>query len=50
MPYICSVTWTAKPGSENKVRGVLIELASASRKEPGNIYYSPACSRSRSRD
>ena len=39
MPYICSVTWTAKPGSENTVLGALIELASASRKEPGNIYY-----------
>ena len=41
MPYICSVTWTAKPGRENAVLGALLELASASRREPGTIYYQP---------
>jgi hypothetical protein len=27
MPYICTVTWTAKPGSENTMLGALLELA-----------------------
>jgi quinol monooxygenase YgiN len=41
MPYICSVMWAAKPGSENTVLEALIELASPSREEPGIIYYQP---------
>jgi len=41
MPYICSVIWTAKPGRENMVLEALVELASATREEPGNLYYQP---------
>ena len=41
MPYICAVTWTAKPGREDIVRGALIDLAKASREEPRKFYYQP---------
>jgi alkylhydroperoxidase/carboxymuconolactone decarboxylase family protein YurZ/quinol monooxygenase YgiN len=41
MAYICSVTWTAKSGSEETVLEALVELASESRSEPGNLYFQP---------
>jgi alkylhydroperoxidase/carboxymuconolactone decarboxylase family protein YurZ/quinol monooxygenase YgiN len=41
MPYICAVTWTAKPGREGIVREALIDLAKASREESRNFYYQP---------
>ena len=41
MPYICAVTWTARPGRENIVRNALLQLAAESRKEPNNLFYIP---------
>ncbi|MGO4689834.1 putative quinol monooxygenase [Glaciibacter sp. 2TAF33] len=41
MALVCIATWTAKPGSEDIVRGALAELTPATRTEPGNIYYQP---------
>jgi quinol monooxygenase YgiN len=39
MAFVCSATWTAKPGEEETVRSALAELSPASRQEPGNLYY-----------
>lgn len=39
MAFVCSATWTAKPGSEEIVLGALSNLSPASRTEEGNIYY-----------
>lgn len=39
MAYVCSATWTAKPGEEQTVRDALENLSPASRAEPGNLYY-----------
>ena len=39
MPFVCSATWTAQPGSEDVVRAALTELAPASRAEPGCQTY-----------
>lgn len=39
MSFICSATWTAKPGEEETVRAALEKLSPASRDEPGNLYY-----------
>ncbi|WIW67347.1 putative quinol monooxygenase [Kocuria sp. ChxB] len=39
MAFVCSATWTAKPGEEATVRASLAELSPASREEPGNLYY-----------
>jgi quinol monooxygenase YgiN len=39
MAFVCSATWTAKPGEEETVRTALAQLSPASRAEPGNLYY-----------
>jgi len=39
MAFVCSATWTAKPGEEETVRAALAQLSPASRAEPGNLYY-----------
>ena len=39
MAFVCSATWTAKPGEEETVRDALAQLSPASRAEPGNLYY-----------
>ena len=39
MAFACSATWTAQPGKEDLVRAALVELAPASRKEPGCQTY-----------
>lgn len=39
MAFVCSATWTAKPGEEDTVRDALEKLSPASRDEPGNLYY-----------
>lgn len=39
MAYVCSATWTAKPGEEQTVLDALEKLSPASRTEPGNLYY-----------
>lgn len=39
MAFVCSATWTAKPGEEETVRDALEKLSPASRDEPGNLYY-----------
>ncbi|MGN8027653.1 putative quinol monooxygenase [Microbacterium sp. 22242] len=39
MAFVCSATWTAKPGEEETVRSALEKLSPASRQEPGNLYY-----------
>ena len=39
MAYVVRATWTAQPGSEDVVLGVLRELAPVSRAEPGNQQY-----------
>jgi quinol monooxygenase YgiN len=39
MAFVCSATWTAQPGKEDVVREALVELAPASRNEPGCQAY-----------
>jgi len=39
MAFVCSATWTAEPGREDVVRDALVELAPASRNEPGCQTY-----------
>jgi len=39
MAFVCSATWTAEPGEEGTVRDALVELAPASRAEPGCQTY-----------
>lgn len=39
MAFVCSATWTAKPGEAETVRSALEKLSPASREEPGNLYY-----------
>ena len=39
MSFVCSATWTAQPGNEDVVRDALVELAPASRNEPGCQTY-----------
>lgn len=39
MAFVCSATWTAKPGEEETVRAALEKLSPASREESGNLYY-----------
>ena len=39
MAFVCSATWTAQPGKEDVVRDALVELAPASRNEPGCQTY-----------
>ena len=39
MAFVCSATWTAEPGKEDVVRSALVELAPASRDEPGCRTY-----------
>ena len=39
MAYILAVTWTAKPGNEEEVLGLLRRLREASNEEPGVITY-----------
>lgn len=39
MAFVCSATWTAKPGEEDAVREALSNLSPASREEPGNLHY-----------
>ena len=39
MAFICSATWTAKPGEAQTVQTALERLAPASRGEAGNLYY-----------
>ncbi|MCT2020765.1 putative quinol monooxygenase [Kocuria marina] len=39
MAFVCSATWTAKPGEEDTVRDALSHLSPAARQEPGNLYY-----------
>ena len=37
MAFVLAVTWTAKPGNEDRVREILEQLGEASRQEPGVI-------------
>ena len=39
MAFVCSATWTAKPGGEETVRAALEQLSPLAREEPGNLYY-----------
>lgn len=39
MAYVLAVTWTAKPGNEDRVREILQQMGSASRQEPGCVAY-----------
>ncbi len=39
MAYVLAVSWTAKPGNEQRVREILQELGEKSRAEPGVITY-----------
>ncbi len=39
MAYVLAVTWTARPGNEDRVREILQILGEASRQEPGVITY-----------
>lgn len=39
MSFVCSATWTALPGKEGVVHDALVELAPASREEPGCQVY-----------
>ena len=39
MAFVLAVTWTAKPGNEDRVREILEQLGDASRQEPGVITY-----------
>lgn len=39
MAFVLAVTWTAKPGNEDRVREILERLGEASRQEPGVITY-----------
>ncbi len=39
MAFVLAVTWTAKPGNEDRVREILQILGEASRQEPGVITY-----------
>jgi quinol monooxygenase YgiN len=39
MAYILAVTWTAKPGNEAEVLGILQAMREASNEEPGVITY-----------
>ncbi|MBI4940497.1 MAG: antibiotic biosynthesis monooxygenase [Actinobacteria bacterium] len=39
MTFVCSATWTAQPGHEGTVLAALVELAPASRQEPGCQTY-----------
>lgn len=39
MAFVLAVTWTAKQGSEDRVREILEQLGEASRQEPGVITY-----------
>jgi quinol monooxygenase YgiN len=39
MAFVCSATWVATPGMEDRIENALKELAPASRTEAGNIYY-----------
>lgn len=39
MAFVCNATWIARPGAEEIVRAALEQLSSASRNEPGNLYY-----------
>jgi quinol monooxygenase YgiN len=39
MSFVCSATWTAQPGQESTVHDALVQLAPASRDEPGCQTY-----------
>lgn len=39
MAFVCSATWTARPGQEGVVRDALTALGPASREEPGCQTY-----------
>jgi quinol monooxygenase YgiN len=39
MALVLAVTWSAKPGNEDRVREILRTLGEASRQEPGVITY-----------
>ena len=39
MAYVLAVTWTAKPGNEDEIQGILCKLGELSRAEPGVITY-----------
>jgi quinol monooxygenase YgiN len=39
MAYVVSAKWTAKEGSEARLREVIEEMTPASRGESGNLYY-----------
>lgn len=39
MAFVCSATWTAKPGEEGTMRDALAKLSPEARQEPGNLYY-----------
>ncbi len=39
MALVLAVTWSAKPGNEDRVREILQTLGEASRQEPGVITY-----------
>ena len=39
MAFVLAVTWTAKPGNEEKVQEILRRMGEASRREPGVIDY-----------
>lgn len=39
MALVLAVTWSAKPGNEDRVHDILRQLGEASRQEPGVISY-----------
>jgi quinol monooxygenase YgiN len=41
MTYVLIARWTARAGSEERVRRALVALASPSRREPGCLAYRP---------
>jgi quinol monooxygenase YgiN len=41
MAYVVSAVWTAKPGKEDFVRDVILQLTPLSRAEPGCRFYQP---------
>jgi quinol monooxygenase YgiN len=39
VPYVVTATWKAKPGEEEAVERLLVEVAEATRREPGCIEF-----------
>jgi quinol monooxygenase YgiN len=41
MAFAAAVTWYARPGNEPRLEGILAELATITRAEPGCLMYQP---------